>query len=551
MDRPGRFARRWGPALGFVVLFALSLHPIKSYDYFWHLATGRWIVEHHALPLHDPFALASDRAVWINGEWLFQIVLYGLWSIIGHTGTVVVEAMLVALVFAWMIRRVAAEADEIAAIFLVFISWLQAAHRLDVRPETAAVLLLPIAIALLRERPTIRRTVLASIVGIIWINVHPSALLLPVVAVCFTLGDLVAARAAGSVPPLRARLAQFVAISAALLVNPWGFEALLAPVRLARYLRDAGIVNTEWLPTDPFRFPLVYALVAAALALLLVPRARAKHAGSTLVLIVFAALAIRFVRNHGLLFAAMPLIVGSAIPKELTTRIRSWLVAAIVATLAFAIIGHPSFTPEPDPTVFPIQAVADLQKLGLEGNVYNPDQFGGYLIWAFYPARRTLTDGRNELYHGFLADYEKARLDSRAWNAMIQRYGLVLAVDEYRPKPMETVDAVTGAKKELPASLVYFPRDRWALVAWDDVGMVFARRDAFPREFLDREEFRSLVPDATSPDNVAIGDPATALGELRREVETNGLSPREAFLLGLLRARAENGAPHARESRVN
>ena len=24
--------------------------PIRSYDYFWHLATGRWIVEHHALP---------------------------------------------------------------------------------------------------------------------------------------------------------------------------------------------------------------------------------------------------------------------------------------------------------------------------------------------------------------------------------------------------------------------------------------------------------------------------------------------------------------------
>ena len=53
-----------------------AVAPVRNYDSFWHLATGRWIVEHRALPLQDPFAVASDRTEWINGEWLFETVAY-------------------------------------------------------------------------------------------------------------------------------------------------------------------------------------------------------------------------------------------------------------------------------------------------------------------------------------------------------------------------------------------------------------------------------------------------------------------------------------------
>ncbi|HEX7808455.1 MAG TPA: hypothetical protein VF608_07020, partial [Thermoanaerobaculia bacterium] len=48
-----------------VLLAAAAIGPIRNYDLFWHLATGRWIAEHHALPSIDPFAVASDRIAWI------------------------------------------------------------------------------------------------------------------------------------------------------------------------------------------------------------------------------------------------------------------------------------------------------------------------------------------------------------------------------------------------------------------------------------------------------------------------------------------------------
>jgi hypothetical protein len=53
---------------------------------------------------------------------------------------------------------------------------------------------------------------------------------------------------------------------------------------------------------------------------------------------------------------------------------------------------------------FPLKATEHLRATGLRGNIYNPDQFGGVVIWTFYPERRALTDGRNELYRTFIPE---------------------------------------------------------------------------------------------------------------------------------------------------
>src|SRR5204863_5544568 len=147
---------------------------------------------------------------------------------------------------------------------------------------------------------------------------------------------------------------------------------------------------------------------------------------------------------------------------------------------------------------FPLRAVAALKASQLPGNIYNVDQFGGLLEWTFYPARRALTDGRNELFRQFIADDARARTDSRAWHAMIAKYGVALAVDEYQSNKIEVVDIATGERRALPASLVRYRRRDWALIAFDDAAMVFARRASFPPERLAAIEYRYLVPDDPS-----------------------------------------------------
>jgi hypothetical protein len=60
---------------------------------------------------------------------------------------------------------------------------------------------------------------------------------------------------------------------------------------------------------------------------------------------------------------------------------------------------------------------------------------------------------------------------------------------------MTVVDSSTGARRAAAASLIYFPRERWALIGFDGVAMVFARRDAHPSGVLAELEYRRLVPD--------------------------------------------------------
>lgn len=475
-------------ALALTALFALAvLAPIRAYDFFWHLATGRWIAEHRALPLTDPFALASERIPWINGEWLFQLLLYGVYAMGGLALVTIVRALAVGAVFSL-------RTTTPAALFLSVLALIGGHERLDARPSTAGAVCLVAALA------CVRRPAAFIALTIVWINVHPSALLAPFLAAFVAIGDVAEASAEGiatsGVARPRARDAAIRgallagASALALLVNPFGVRGITAPLALMRLTGSGTFVNAEWLPSPLHRFPLLYATIAIALAAFVTARERRSHVWRMLTFALLAYLAVAHVRNQGLYFAALPLLVVPAVREEAEHRALRWAAMLPVAwLLLFADHSRGA-----DAARFPIAAVDRLRQSGLPGNLYNPDQFGGYLIWTFYPERRALTDGRNELYRSFIDEVGEARRDGRAWRALLARYRIDLAVDEYRP-PLDTIDFVTRQHTTIPASLVYWPRREWALIGFDRVGMVFARRAAFPVETIARWELKGVVPD--------------------------------------------------------
>ena len=107
--------RRIIPVVLFVARALAATGAIRSYDLFWQLATGRWIVEHRALPLTDPFALASEQREWIDGEWLYEVVLYGAHGLVGLQGLSILRGLLAALIFtiAFLARR---DEEEVSAV---------------------------------------------------------------------------------------------------------------------------------------------------------------------------------------------------------------------------------------------------------------------------------------------------------------------------------------------------------------------------------------------------------------------------------------------------
>lgn len=460
-----------------LVVAGAAVGPIRSYDFFWHLATGRWIVDHHALPVFDPFAIASAHVPWINGEWLWEVVAQCI--PIGAMSWV--NAIFVGAMFAaafWF-----SDVDWPLALIVTAFAFAGASDRLGIRPAEAAAFLIVGAIALLGSKLSLRTLTIAyAILTIVWINVHPSALLAPVLASVwagFTRPTV------DRLKPVLTRLMVVVASALALLVNPFGWRAITAPIELTQLARSGEFVNAEWLPSSPMFFPLLYVTIAAVVAAFMFTKE--KKWWQIAIFVVLAALAIEHVRNQGLYFAALPLLFPAI-------RLPRYVAVIAIAPIAW-LFAHAGFSTGIDAERFPVHAVAQLQRTGLQGNIYNVDQFGGYLEWTFYPQRRVLTDGRNELFREFIAEDTQARRDSRAWHALLEKYSVALAVDEYQSERIEVVDMASGERRLLPASLVRYRRRDWALIAFDDATMIFARRTAFPPNVLAAIEYRFLVPD--------------------------------------------------------
>ncbi|MGA7613898.1 MAG: hypothetical protein WBX15_01850 [Thermoanaerobaculia bacterium] len=549
MNRESRRVPVWGLLLLFALVAIGSVVRIYSYDYFWHLATGEWILQHRALPLHDPFSIASERIPWVNGEWLFQVVLFSLYRLVGHAGISIARALFTGFLFAMLFRWSARHTSIPVALLLTIVGWYGADARLGFRPEIVATLFLAMAVHLVTaELPESRRSRTLRIAAwgglvVLWINIHPSALLAPLLAAAAFVGEGVRGGSKAVVPdesgtgeanPTSSRLARLgwtagmaVVSAMALLVNPWGAGAILAPLRLAQMVRSGLFVNLEWLPSLPGRFPLLYLTAAIGLALFIGTRSLRPHAPRLLIFLFLSLLAFRFVRNQGYYYAALPLLLAPLISLHLPFReerrlkFHRAILAAAGLIWLMVMMAHLPWRAGVDRERFPVRAVNRLEALDLRGNIYNPDQFGGYLIFRFYPQRRVLVDGRNELFAGFLRFYERARLDSRLWQELLRRYDIRIAVDEYRP-PIEVRDAVTGEKRLLPASRVYFPRRKWALIAFDDAAMVFVRRDSAPKQLLDRIEYRVLVPDAEDLDPGADDTRKEAAREIERALREIG-----------------------------
>lgn len=486
MDRAA--LQRLVPVALLVVLTLGAVAPIRSYDFFWHLATGRWIAEHRALPPTDPFALASDRVPWINGEWLFEVVTYAVWRATSFVALSWFRAMFVGAMFVIAYRLAKREADESIALFLAVLAFAGANEQLDVRPLTLAASFVMLAVALLSSSSK-QAAPLYVALTVVWINVHPSALLAPVLAAVASIGQWSGGRqagqAAGGVP-----LWLPFATAAALLVNPYRVHGIVAPIALMSYATSGAFINAEWLPSMPRFFPLLYISIAIGVGAYATSHGKREHAWRFVVGAILGLLALRHVRHQALFYAVFPLLVAPTVRRGLPSR--AWLLAVLIPLAWVAVRADHRLGI--DDHLFPVRAADRLKESGLAGNIYNPDQFGGFLIWSFYPDRRVLTDGRNELYHEFIPEYARARVDSRAWRALLQRYRIDLAVDEYRP-PLDVIDAMTGRHRSMPASLAYFPRREWALVAYDEAGMVFARRSAFSEDLIARYELRGVVPD--------------------------------------------------------
>src|SRR5262245_11676173 len=161
-----------------VVLLPLALASLTNIfndgDVSWHIAAGRWIIEHRAIPSTDPFSFTMGGRPWMAIEWLAEIILAGVFAAAGYAGlTALVAAALMALhivLFIHLERRASpvVVAATLLAMDVVLSTFLLA------RPHVLAWPLLALWTALLAKASETGRPppLWAALLLVLWVNLH-------------------------------------------------------------------------------------------------------------------------------------------------------------------------------------------------------------------------------------------------------------------------------------------------------------------------------------------------------------------------------------------
>ena len=75
----------------FVVPVMLSVFDLANLDFGFHLKAGEFIWLERAIPRHDMFSYLAEGNRWVDSHWLFQLILYGVYSLGGVPGAILLR----------------------------------------------------------------------------------------------------------------------------------------------------------------------------------------------------------------------------------------------------------------------------------------------------------------------------------------------------------------------------------------------------------------------------------------------------------------------------
>ena len=497
---PGRLAL----AVGLVAIGFLSLRTAADFDYGWHLANGRHLLDGVLFGGRDVYSWTAAGAPWVAHEWLTEAAMAALHDALGATAVSVAAALIVTMAFGLVALRLRGRGfgrpTRLATIGLGFAGTLVS---MGVRPQLLELLYLG-ATLLLVDAWLVghigrgRLWTLAGAGALLWANTHGSFLLLPGVLGIATVAALLGHERRWP----EAGVATVIAALAPLL-NPWGV-ALYGFAGQSLTSDITGRLVQEWRPPDllaPSFLPFTLALVLAGIALVASLRLRsgeprARLAFDLIVAAAFLALALRSGR-HVMLFgiAAAPLLAAgwSALGARATPLVRRVrptlaperphrpidpqgrdLVNALVlfaVSAALAIGGLVMVGPDAQrratdaryPTGL-LSALDEVVAADPDQHLFNEYTWGGFLI-AARPGVRVFIDGRSEVYgDAQLARYAEIADGGADAAATLDDLGVDLVL----------------VKADAPLPTALLESGGWRELERDVVGVLLARAGARP-----------------------------------------------------------------------
>ncbi len=405
--------------------------PVFNGDFGWHAALGRYVVENHTVPTTEPFSHTARGVPMVAHEWLSQVAYHLIIKAAGVLGLRWVHASLVALMLIWLYgllrRESAARALAVCGVCLFFVL---AHDRFQHRPYMFQITLLLLMYGYLfvyRPALTAGQLVGIFVVMVVWANAHAGVVLFSALVVLYVMVECGQQKlgwrrpSAGELAGGDLRRLGLLALIAvvALVITP-------NHVRLFPYLIESKRFNSttssEWLPildfwSDPSLKYSVRTFVAVAGATLIAAGLTIRRRGlaETAVVVFLTLLPLTGLRFIAAAFAPILLLLPELsrwssyadVPSLRRLRRLARQLAPVAALLLVSATLYPVLWDKVTPyrqrlsadwnfhkPSFPIEAMDFLDSVKLEGRLFNPKRWGGYVLFRTYLDYPIFMDGR-------------------------------------------------------------------------------------------------------------------------------------------------------------
>jgi len=450
------------PRMLFLILFLtlVVVLDLSDPDYFWHIKTGEQILHHGSLPSTDMFSYTYFEHPWVLHEWLFQVLLFTVFDLLGPLGIKVMTAFLGMLSFYLIylaVRHINHSPVFSAVLILVF--FIPMIPFISPRPQLISFVLFSLTMFILVQFKYLNRTrylVVLPAIMVLWVNMHGGYVVGAALLVLFTSCEFVSYWQRNRLDKTRRKQLSKLALITLITIlssalNPDFISHWLYPINVMSMEASRSLIS-EWRSPDFHVLSVQYTLLLI-LGFFITYAYREIKPDLTEVVIPVFFIATGFVAYRHMPFAILSVIpfaglafvkgaaatlsesrVGMLYKKHMTSGrqlgdteyLLNWvftLVAAIALLLCYPVVEQRN-QKEID-SMIPVKATEFIIKTGLNGRMFNTYHFGGYLIYRLYPDQRVFIDGRADMYgDAFLQEYNSINYGESGWEKLFEKHAI-------------------------------------------------------------------------------------------------------------------------------
>lgn len=561
-------ARKDYPLLNYFLYFIFTLYLVLlcinkisgDDDFFWHLATGRYIVENKTVPSADVFSYTTIGQRWIPFEWGWDVLTYIIYSSAGFTGLYILKTLLILLIF-FIYYKILEKFDinhSVRILFLLFLSW-GVLYRFTMRPHLISYLFFSLILYIIISykyfhRHNYKFLFYLPLIFWVWANFHMGIIAGFLLFGIYVISEIIifyfpAINSTNNITSLNKKellrlLIVFFVSLIVIIINPNNITTFLYAYSHTKLKLLEDI--SEW--KSPFDaafnssvFIILYKSFLAASLFILYYSIKKKDLLAFLILIVFTVYsvrALRFITDYT--YIVSPFIFLSIyylINKIKNVKIKniisySWTFKFILCVvMLFFIFNIPNnrlfidyFTfyriwgTGTDNTSQPTQMFDFAKNIKLNEigqHPLNHYDCGGLFLWTF-PKNKNFIDSRNlsdEIYSDYdVLDYMKPGFEEK-----LKKYDI-----DYAMYYVVTMIKSPDILNQIIVS--YFSKNdkEWKLIYWDDKSFIYVKNLPKYEQIIFRYEYKYINPynylfQKKIIDNALINDKETVLKEIKRK----------------------------------